>query len=225
MSIGKKALGTIEKTSIGRQLVRDRGYRSITFAVFSLIFNLIYAFYNGALGIISQSSWFGASCVYYLILCAVRSSAVIFGVKMRRGHFVMFLSGVLLSLLSIVLAVINYISMSENTAKVYGTITMITIAAYTFTKLTAAIVKASRHRRDRAPLMVTIRNIGYAETAVSILTLQRSMLVSFPGMTAVEIMIFNMCTGGAVCFFTLSLGIVLIKNSIKRGGENGRLKA
>lgn len=83
---------------------------------------------------------------------------------------------------------------------------MITIATYI-----VAIVKAIKQHKNPSPLLAVVRNIGYAEAAVSILTLQRSMLVSFGAMDKATIKLMNSLTGAAVCLFILSLGIVTIR--------------
>ena len=63
--------------------------------------------------------------------------------------FVMKFSGVLLVVLGFVLAAVNYISLSQNIAAKHGEIIMITIAAYTFYKITMAIKYCStRHRKS-----------------------------------------------------------------------------
>ena len=58
--------------------------------------------------------------------------------------------------------------------------------------------------------MQTLRNIALADACVSVYTMQRSMLVSFPGMDAAGILIFNIFTGTAVWLVVLLLGINLI---------------
>ncbi len=193
------------------QKFADRKYRSVTFAVFSLIFNLIYAFYNGALGLISSSSWFITSCVYYLLLCVMRFLALL----SKKEHSYMFFTGVLLSVLSLVLTLIIYQNIDQNIVTEHGEIVMITIATYTFTKIIMAIIKAVRYRRKNTPVLTVLQNISCAEIAVSVFTMQRSMLVSFGEMDSTNSLILNAFTGAAVCFFTLTLGIILIKNSKK----------
>ena len=89
----------------------------------------------------------------------------------------MVVCGILLLVLSGSLTWIIEISLSRHIATVYNTVTMITIATYTFYKITVAAVQRVRHW-DTSPLSVVIRNIRYAEVAASVLTLQRSMLVS-----------------------------------------------
>lgn len=131
--------------------------------------------------------------------------------------FVMKFSGVLLVVLGIVLAAVNYISLSQNIASKHEEIVMITIATYTFYKITMAILKAVKQHKNPSPLLKTIRSIGYAEVSASILTLQRSMLVSFGSMESGQIRFMNAVTGAAVCLFVLILGLSMIRTIKSRG--------
>ena len=74
-------------------------------------------------------------------------------------------------------------------------------------------VKAVKQRRNPSPLLRTIRTIGYAEVSASLLTLQRSMLVSFGSMDHRQIRFMNAMTGAAVCLFVLLLGVSMIAKS------------
>ncbi|MEE1315465.1 MAG: hypothetical protein UHS49_06875 [Faecalimonas sp.] len=207
-------------------MIMDRRYRTVAYAVFGLIFNLLYAFYNGAFGIRNHSIWFGASCVYYLVLATMRFLVVTGNqtTNVKKEYAVMRFTGVWFCVLSIVLSVIIYISLTQNVATKYGEITMLTIATYTFTKITMAIVKTAKYRKKNSPLMRVIQNIRYAEITVSIFTMQCSMLVSFGDMEAKRALIFNMCTGSAVCLFAFGLGIVMMIESKKGERKYGEVK-
>lgn len=145
-------------------------YRAILFAGAAFALNLLYALYHCALGVLNRSLWFIAMCAFYGILATMRFAAVLCG---RNHHkypsddsddteqFVMKFSGILLVALGAVLAAVNYISLSQNIAAKYEEIMMITIAAYTFGKITMAGVKAVKQRRNPSPLLRTIRTIGY----------------------------------------------------------------
>ncbi len=167
--------------------------------------------------------WFITMCAYYAILSVMRFSVVLFEYKNKSKssadteYFVMRLSGILLILLSFVLSGVIYISISQNIAVKYDEILMITIAAYTFFKIIMAIVKAVKQHKNPSPLLAVIRNIGYAEAAASILTLQRSMLVSFGTMDNTEAHIMNILTGAAACLYVLIIGMYLLlkKNRTK----------
>ncbi len=196
--------------------MNDQRYRAIFAATFGFFLNLMYAIYHGILGALIHSLWFVAMCAYYIMLGTMRFSAILCehkhndGVSVEMELFVMKLSGMMLALLSLVLAIVTYISLSQNIAAKYGEIIMITIATYTFGKITLAIRRAIKQRTNPSPLLVTIRSIGYAEGAASVLTLQRSMLASFGAMDAAKARILNAATGAAVCGFVLALGIALL---------------
>lgn len=221
----QKAVSLITKTKTGKKLVSSQRYRIILSAAVAFAFNLLYAIYHCMLGILNISFWFIAMCAFYGILATMRFSAVL----CERNHqklpsndtelFVMKLSGILLVILSIVLAMVNYISLSQNIAAKYGEIIMITIATYTFYKTTMAIMKAVKQHKNPSPLLRTIRNIGYAEASASILTLQRSMLVSFGSMDNRQVRFMNAMTGAAVCVFVLILGLSMIIKSRRKEHE------
>nr|WP_283245820.1 hypothetical protein [Ligaoa zhengdingensis] len=211
----------IEGTKIGRQFIQEQRFRALFSTALGLSVNLLYAFYHGALGVVNQSLWFVAMCAYYIILSSMRFSAVLCGWKRKSvvpedtEYFVAKLCGGLLALLSFILAVVVSISLSQNVAVKHGEIVMITIATYTFYKITIAIIRAIKQRKNTAPLLTVIRTIGYAEVAASLLTLQRSMLVSFGPMDDTSMDIMNGLTGISVCLFILLLGIFTISRSSK----------
>lgn len=219
MKLKQKAVSLIAKTKTGEKIISNQRYRIILSAAVAFVFNLFYAIYHLALGVLNFSFWFIAMCAFYGILATMRFSVVLY----ERTHqklssddtelFVMKLSGILLVVLGVVLAAVNYISLSQNIAAKHEEIIMITIATYTFYKITIAIVKAVKQRKNPSPLLKTIRNIGYAEVSASILTLQRSMLVSFGSMSAGKIHFMNAVTGAIICLFVLILGSSMIIKS------------
>lgn len=224
MSIKHKTICKIEKWKVGKQILREQKYRIIFATALSFILNLLYALYHGVLGLASQSLWLLSLCAYYIVLSTLRYSAVLYGHKSNPTYtadterFAAKFSGALLVVLSFILTGVIYISLSQNIAAKHGEITMITIATYIFGKIIVAIVKTIKQRKAPSLLLAVVRNIGYAEAAASILTLQRSMLVSFGAMGKDAILLMNSLTGAAVCLFILALGIVMIKGGQKRKG-------
>ncbi len=201
----------------GSRLLEDRHFRTICLAVVSLIGNLLYAFYNGILGVLSGSLLFVILAVYYTLLCAMRFTAVVAwrrddpAIDRRMATAI----GWLLLVLSIPFHIMVLLSMATRSATVYGTIPMIAIATFTFTKITVAAVSAGRIRREHSPLLRAVHAIRYAEVAVSLLTLQQSMLVSFGEGNGSGDTVLNACTGAAVCGFVLFLGILTLKSGRK----------
>ena len=85
-------------------------------------------------------------------------------------------------------------------------------------------------RRPRQPpgWKMCIRDscgISCVEAAASVLTLQRSMLVSFGAMNARERDLMDLLTGAAVCLFILILGVLMMIQGIKKGiVKDGKIK-
>ena len=216
MNIKETALKKLESSKIDNRALNDVKYRIILSAAVSLLINFMYAIYNGVLGILLHSVWFITMCAYYTVLSIMRFSAVMCGHKgntndvAHKEYFIMRLSGILLTVLSFVLTGLVYISLSENIAKKYDSIVMITIATYTFYRITMVFVRAAKQRKNTSVLLAVIRRIGYADAAAAVLTLQRSMIASFGEKDGTFAYTMNVLTGAAVCLFIFILGIGLI---------------
>jgi len=117
----------------------------------------------------------------------------------------------MLMVLSVPLAGTVVLAVVTDRGTVFHEIVMIAIAVYAFTKITIATVKLVKSRHIRSAKAVTLRNISFATAFVSIFSLQRSMLVSFEGMTESGIRIMNGATGSGVCIIVFLLGLNLVK--------------
>ncbi len=226
MTLNPKIALQVVKTTSGKKIAVNYRYRNILSTVVSFMFNLLYAIYHCVLGILNLSLWFIAMCAFYGILAIMRFSVVLCELCEHNHRklssddtewFVMNFSGMLLVILGLVLATVNYISLSQNIATKHEEIIMITIATYTFYKVTIALVKAVRQHKNTSPILRIIRNINYAEISASVLTLQRAMLVSFGSMNSKQIRFMNAMTGAAVYLFVLILGLSMITKSKKKG--------
>lgn len=230
MNAKQAAIQKIKRTKLGRRFIQEQRFRAVFSAAVGLLANIMYAIYHGALGVVNQSLWFVTMFAYYMILSSMRFSAVLCEWKRKSlasedtEYFVAKLCGGLLILLSFILGGIVYISLSQNVAVKHHEIVMITIATYTFYKITVAVIRAIKQRKNTVPLLVVIRTIGYAEVAASLLTLQRSMLISFGSMDNKDIALMNSLTGISVCLFILLLGIfTILKGGKERKNVHGTI--
>ena len=180
----------------------------------SLAVNFIYAIGNCAVGFLSHSWWFITVGAYYAVLAMARFSVL--QVKRKAGGnydteiFARRITGILLAILSVCIVGVNVLSALEERGTAFHEIVMITIATYTFIKVTVVIIGMVKAKHTLSPVKKTLRNIMLADACVSIYTMQQSMLQSFPGLTSTEIQIFNILTGTAVWLIVLFLGINLI---------------
>lgn len=180
----------------------------------SLAGNLVYALGNCTVGFLSHSWWFITVGAYYAILTVARFSVLQVKRKAKGDHdielFARRITGILLVALSACVVGVNILSALKERGTAFHEIVMITIATYTFTKITIVIIGMVKAKYTASPVLKTLRNIALADACVSIYTMQRSMLVSFPGLKPVEIQMFNILTGTAVWLIVLLLGINLI---------------
>lgn len=214
-----KIYDKLTSTNLGNRVANDQRYRTVLFATAALIINMLYAFGNLALGLYERSYWFITVSAYYTVLSVMRFSAVLFERKSvdpeyRKSElFVQKFSGIMLVALSIVLAGSVYMSVTFDVIGSLHEIIMIAIATFTFIKITVAIINVVKNRQDGSPLLTTLRNISLSDAAVSVLSMQRSMLVTFDGMAEFDIKMLNGIVGTVVYLFVCALGISMIVKS------------
>ena len=180
----------------------------------SLAFNTAYALGNCIIGFLAHSWWFITVGAYYAVLATTRFSVLQVKQKANGNYdtelFARRITGILLVVLSLCIVGVNIMSAVKDRGSAFHIIVMITIATYTFTKITISIIGMVKAKRSASPVLKTLRNISLADACASIYTMQRSMLVTFPGMEAAEILLLNIFTGTAVWIVVLLLGINLI---------------
>ena len=180
----------------------------------SLIFNFVYAFGNCFIGFLTYSWWFISVGAYYVVLTVTRYSVLQIRRKANGNYntefFARRITGILLVVLSFCIVGVNILSAVKDRGTAFHEIVMIAIATYTFTKITIAIVGMVKAKHSVSPVLKTLRNISLADACVSIYSMQRSMLVTFPGMEVAEILLLNILTGTAVWIVVLLLGVNLI---------------
>ena len=181
--------------------------RTLKIAIASLVFNIEFATYHLVMGLVTSSWWLLTLGSYYLILSTVRFAVLR---SKSKERFIAKFTGWMLMLLSIPLVGTVILSVLRDRGHKLHMIVMIAMAAYAFTKITLAIIKFIKARRSKSAILLTLRNISLADAFVSIFALQRSMLVSFEGMSEAEIVIMNTALGSAVCIACFLLGLLLL---------------
>lgn len=172
------------------------------FKYFSVIINLIFALYNGVIGIIYQTSWNIAISIYYLLLFLIREVIIIFYKKEKITYIVtsIFLFIINVSLIApITLLVLNkkYVNM--------GVIPAIGVAAYTTYKIIMAIINYKKKYKENNLLVKQSIIVNLIDSIVSILTLQNTLILvngEMDNMTGLVI-ITSFILYGFVLFITI----------------------
>lgn len=183
-------------------------------AQISLLTNLLCAFGHSALGFWAGSWWFVLLGAYYTILSVSRFSLLLIrhqtGENPEKETFAQRLTGILLLFLALCLVGIVVLSAIKDRGKQLHQIIVIGMATYSFSRVGVAVYALCKARHNPSPVIKTLRNLSLATALVSIYSLQRTMLVSFPGMGWAEIQLFNILTGSALCLAVALLGILMI---------------
>ena len=226
----KKLLEVIRKNPFGERFLADYTFRTILTTLPAFLINVAYTVYNGVIGIMNQSVWFITMAVYYSLLGIMRYYAVSTGRKTSRlddGEqirkkelSVIRTDGILLLVLNLALSGVVLLTIAQDTAKRHSEIMVISIAAYTFYKITMAVVNMVKVRKTKSPILITIRNIGVADALVSMLTLQATMFASFQDKNNWNTNQMNAITGLAVCILISILGISMIWYAWKKKKES-----
>lgn len=178
-------------------------------ALADLLFNTAFATYYLVFGIVSKSWWLLTLGSYYIVLSLVRFFILR---AAKKDRLVTRFTEIMLMALTIPLSGTVILSVVRDRGLKLPMIVMIAVATYTFTKITLATIQLVKARRSTSATFIVLRSISFADAFVSIFALQRSMLVSFEGMTENEILIMNASLGSAVCVIVFLLGLNLVIN-------------
>lgn len=189
----------------------------------SFMINVLYAVMQLGLGFINHSVWFYALSGYYLLLAAMRflllknSRNESLGKNLYREYLNYRLCGIILLLMNITLSVIAFYIASQNKGFTYHYIMTISMAAYTFTVFTTAVVNLIRYRKYNSPVISASKIINLVAAFVSMLSLETAMFTAFgEGNSPNFRKIMTACTGAAVCVIVLAMAIYMIDHSTKQ---------
>lgn len=189
----------------------------------SLIPNAFYAALQLGLGIYHRSAWYCSLAVYYTLLAAMRlllarhSGRHAPRERMREELIRYRNCGIAFLPMNIALSVMMFYMVALNRVTKHSEITTIALAAYTFFTLTKAIISAVRYRAYKSPVFSASKAISLASAAVSMLSLEGSMLAAFSGeeMSDATRLAFMGFGGGAVFVFIMVMAIRMIVKGTK----------
>ncbi len=199
----------------------DKDSRAVVSAMLSLILNLLYAAFNAVLAYGHMSYWYVAQFIYYAALAGMRYFAVTSVTRnrdLRHEYKVMHLCGTVLLLMSAVISVITILTAIDVEPVSMSVHVMIAIAAYTFFKIAMAARNSVRALKRNTPVLISLRNISCTEAAVSLLSLEKSMVATFggghdPGH------IFDLSCGVIIIITVLLLGLSMLTRRFPQESE------
>lgn len=215
--------GLVEKSKYISIYRSDARLRIIISLVATLTMNVIYTFFQLGLGIYHGSLWFYALSGYYFLLSVMKAVLLNHTAKFKAGEkpfrevLIYRMCGVVLVIMNLaLLVIIGYVALHSKVTVQHEIVT-ISMAAFTFTTLTLAIVNIVKYRRYKSPVWSAAKAISLVSALVSVLTLEDSMLATFgagEGESFRQIM--GGLTGLGIVTVTLIIAIVMIVRSTKK---------
>lgn len=189
----------------------------------SLIWNVAFAVFQLCLGFYHKSFWFYSMFAYYIILAIMRFFLVRHTRKYKAKEQVeielkkSIICGWLLLFMNLALAVIVVFMVYFGRTFEHHMITTIAIAAYTFLTFAVAIVNLVRYKKYESPVYSTAKVISLIAGAVSMLTLEATMLTTFGGNEAAYFKpLMLSLTGAAVIGFAITMAVILLVKGHKK---------
>ncbi len=211
-------LAAADKRRLTAGIVHDFGIRTLVFSGISFAVNIAYVLFNGALGIINRSVWYGSLAAYYLFLSGLRLGIFqAWRVARRKGgdlcarklKIYRDCGAALLALELALAAAVTQMVLSGNPSA-HGEIAAIASAAYAFYKLIFAVRNIFKAKRFSDPLVQCFRNINLTDATVSLLALQTTLVAVFSGGEADSMRALNAVVGFVVCALTIAMGAWMI---------------
>lgn len=160
----------------------DSDFRVKLFLRLSFVFNLAYATFLFIVSQIRHSNWFFIMSVYYGLLSATRGF-ILLQINPKKEELKKIKSmkacGSFLLFINLVVSIMMLILIYRYQPVSHHQITVITLATYTFTALTFAIVNTVKYLKQNNHVYSSIKIISLVSASVSLVTLTDTMLATF----------------------------------------------
>lgn len=214
---------SLKKNAILSNLMEDYTYKTAIFSIISVIITIAFASTNLVGAIRYKRIWYGAIAIYYFLLLLFRGGILLAnrlcykrqsGLDYERSKLKIYMSGgILLLIIEFAMAsLITNLMLSENPSQ-KGEIMTIATAAYTFYKMTMAIINLVKARKTNNPITQALRNINLADACMSLVSLTVLMLSTFGGGS--ELIYIKAGVGFAVCALIIVLSVIMISRAVK----------
>ena len=208
---------SMQKHNFTNKLLKDYGYRTIVFSIFSFILNVAYIAFVLVMAIMSKTAWYFTITVYYIVLAFMKGNVFHskrkYGTEIKEATALRF-SGIMFVVLTVVFSGVMVLIYKANHYFEYAGLLIYAVAAFTFYKLTLAIINIFKARKHDSLYIQNIRNINLANALISIIILQVAMFQAFSPSS--NLSFANALTGAGVSAIILFLGIWMIVKANKR---------
>lgn len=192
----------------------------------ALLISVVFAFYNGYLGLRYESLWYGSICIYYIILGILRAFLVVADFRIERGdpdrregrrRRVFLLTNGMLLLLNLSLIVPISLMVKLQKPVKMTLVPAIAMAAYTTYKIILASVNMKRTGRIKNLLAKELRTIGFIDALLSVVVLQNTLIVVNSDGKDRSMLLFSAITSAAILLLMLAVSVYGFIKGIGQG--------
>ena len=198
------------------KIKKDTHYRTKTFLFVTLAFNIAYSIFLFIVSQIYCSNWFLVMSIYYALLSIVRI-IIFFQInpkKNTRSNIItMCACGYFLLLINLAVSTMMFILVYQKNIVEHHTITVITLATYTFSSLCFAIIGIVKYLKQNNHVYTCVKIISLTSASVSLVTLTNTMLATFgeDNLLLRSIILPLLCL--AVSIFIIVCAILMIRKA------------
>ncbi len=212
-----------ENNKYAKRWFSDTHFRINILLYFSLSFNLAYAVFQLFLGIYHTSFWYYGMAGYFISLAIMRFFLFRHTKRHKAGENIYKeltryrTCGWIFLAMNLTLSVMILFMIKYEQSFVHHEITTITMAAYTFTTFTFAIINIVKYRKYQSPVYSASKAISLAAASVSMIILTSTMLTSFgSGNEETFRRIILSALGAAVSVLLTTMAVYMIFVSTKK---------
>lgn len=198
--------------------------------VSGMAMNLIYAAFHMVMGAVTRSAWTGSQGAYQLVIALIHLALMVYERRIRKAEGLQEKGrigwkgfracGIWLLILHLTMTGLVFQMIWYRETENYPGVMIFAVAAYTFYKLTVAILRVVQYRRNESPLWGAARNIDLSEAMMNLFTLQAALLHVFSTAQQESFrFLMNSLTGGAVCLLAVGGAVGMILHGSKRMNE------
>lgn len=210
-----------------KRVRKDVCFRANLFLCLSLGFGAAYSIFLFVVSQTASSKWFFVMSIYYGLLSLSR--VFIFKqIKSEKNPIsqikTMRACGCFLLLINLAVSTMMFLIIYGNQYVKHHEITVITLAAYTFSSLTVAIVSSVKFIRKNDYVYSCVKLVSLTSASVSLVTLTNTMLATFGEEEVLLRSIVLPFLSGAVSLFIIAAALLMIRkaNSDLRNYKNER---
>lgn len=190
----------------------------------SFVWNAAYGILQLVLGVYHRSLWFYSLAVYYILLAFMRIYLMNHTRKFearenmadewKKYRF----CGWTFLLMNVALTVITFFIVFRGQTVRHTEVVTISMAAYTFTSFTVAIINIFAYKKYNSPVYSASKAVSLAAATVSMMSLEATMLKSFGGseMSEGDARMMLAMTGVAIFAFINFMALYMIIRGTKR---------